>query len=247
MRSKFFANNNNFCCMGSAATTGAAALPAAEPKLKIHDATLFVRHVKLAPGVFNAINKSLQISNAVYPIKRRSAVTFNLAAGQSHFPIDNIFMGTLPDQLIIALIDHGANNGDYLKNPLAFKNFGCNYLSVYFNNKQYPTVAYTPDYSSDTYEREYFDFHNELGLTTGMGVLDFNYSAFKSLVNLYIFNFNQDFSNTTSDYICLAREGSLRVDIKFENDLPRALKLLCIGRFDSNIEIDRNRNILIDY
>lgn len=247
MRFKFFPHNNSFCCMGSAATSGANALSATQPILKILDASLFVRHVQLAPGVFNAINKSLQISNAIYPIKRRSAVLFNLAAGQSHFPIDNVFLGNLPDQLLIVLVDHGANNGDYLKNPLAFKNYGCNYLSVTYNNKNYPIIPFTPDYSSDSYEREYFTFHNELGLTSGIGVLDITYNAYKAISNIYCLNFNQDFSNSNSDYICLAREGGIRIDIKFENDLRNALKLVCIGRFDNNIEIDKNRNVTIDY
>lgn len=247
MRFKFVAHNSQFCCMGSTATTGANALAATQPILKVIDASLFVRHVQLSPGVFNAINKSLQISNAVYPIKRRQAVLFNLAAGQSHFPIDNIFLGTLPDQMIIVLVDHGSNNGDYLKNPLAFKNYGLNYLSVTYNNKNYPAIPLTPDYASDNFEREYFTFHNELGLTSGIGVLDITYPAYKSYANIYCFNFNQDFSNTTTDYICLAREGGIRIDIKFAQDLAQALKVICIGRFDNNIGIDKNRNVSVDY
>ena len=230
--------------MGSAATQ---TLTRTEPKLKILSATLFVRHVQLSPAIFNAINKSLQISNIILPIKRRNTVTYNLSAGQSHFVLDNIYMGTLPDQLIFGLVEHSASNGDYSKDPLCFKSFDLNLISVFFNNKPYPGVPWRPDFTSNNYEREFFDFHNELGLTSGLGVLDITYNNYKSHFCLYAVNFNQDYSNTTTDYVCLSREGTIRIELKFDADLTSTLKLVCVGRLDSNIEIDRQRNIICDF
>ena len=244
IRYKFIAANNSFSTMGSAATPN---LAVTEPKLKILSATLFVRHVQLSPGVFNAINKSLQISNMIFPIKRRNTVTYNLTSGQSHFVLDNIFMGSLPDQLIFGFVEHSASNGDYTRDPLCFKSFNLNYISVFFNNKPYPSMPWTPNFTTDSYEREYFDFHNELGLTLGIGVLDLTYKNYKSHFCLFSVNFNQDYSNTTTDYVCLSREGTIRLELKFETDLTSALKLVCVGRIDSNIEIDKHRNILLDF
>lgn len=149
--------------------------------------------------------------------------------------------------MILGLVEHSASNGDYLKDPLCFKNFGLNYLCVYLNNKPFPALPWTPDFSNDSYEREYFDYFNEQCLTSGIGVSDITYKLFKSHYCLYVINFNQDFSNSISDYICLSREGNIRIEIKFSADLNTALKLICVGRIDSNIEIDKNRNVLIDY
>ena len=252
MRFNFIAANQLFSLMGSAAkaasvSAGTAALSATTPKLKILDASLFVRHIKLSPGVFNSINRQLQTSNVFYPIKRRNTILFNLSQGQSSFNIDNVFLGNLPDVLTIGLVDHDSNSGSYLLNPLAFKNFGLNHICVYLNNEPYPKIPYKPDYTSNTYEREYFDFHQEQGLTNGIGILDITYHLYKECSNLYFFNFNQDSSNSNKDYINLSREGTLRVEIKFDADLTSALKLVCFGRFNSNIELDRNRNVLTDY
>src|SRR5260370_13081442 len=53
-----------------AAVGGVAATPATQPKLELSDISLFVRKVKLSPNLLSAHAKALQISNAIYPIKR---------------------------------------------------------------------------------------------------------------------------------------------------------------------------------
>lgn len=248
IRYKFIAGNDSFNCMGSKAiTTTATTTPATTPKLKILKGSLFVRHIQLSPKIFTSINKTLQLSNVIFPIKRRSATLLNLSTAQSHFILDNVYLSPLPDQIIFGLVDHNAFNGDYELNPLAFKNNGLNYITVYYNNRPYPSVPYTPNYSNDSYEREFYDLFNEQGMTTGIGYLDITYKSFKTHSNLYALNFNSDFSNTLSEYICLSKEGNLRIELRFDSPLTKALKLIVIGRFDSNIEIDRNRNIIVDY
>ena len=250
MKLNFIYASDLFALMGSpavAAAAGAAAIEETKPKLKILDASLFVRHVKVTPGVFNAIQKGLQMSNSIYPIRRRNTVLFNLPPNQSFYTIDNIFMGQICDQLIIGLVEHDANIGNYQLNPLAFKNFDLNYLCIYVNGEPYPRVPYTPNYANNSYEREYYDFHNEQGLTNGLGILDASYTNFKEMVNFYCFNLNQDFSNSSDDCINLSKEGSIRVEVKFVNALNRPLKLICFGRFNNNIEIDRNRNVITDF
>ena len=187
------------------------------------------------------------MSNVIYPIKRKLIVVHSLPTGQASFNLDNIFMGNLPEQLIIGLVSHDAYNGSFTLNPLAFKNYGLNHLCVYLNGEQYPKVSYTPDYQNDNYEREFYDFHNEQGLTDGIGIMDMTYISYKAMTALYCFNFNADFSSSGKEYINLAKEGTLRIEIGFDTALTTALKLICFGRFDNNIEIDRNRNVITDY
>ena len=76
MQFNFIYSSDTFALMGSPLLAGVgdvAAISAPTPKLKIIDACLFVRHVKLSPPVFNAINKAIIGSNAIYPIKRRNS------------------------------------------------------------------------------------------------------------------------------------------------------------------------------
>jgi hypothetical protein len=250
LRFVFIRAKDYFALMGSRAKTASdtvSALAETSPKLKISDASLFVRQVKLSPAIMNAHARALQVSNAIYPIKRRFSALHNLAAGQAVFNLDNIIMGQMPEQLILGLVEHDAHLGNYFLNPVAFKHNDLNYLCVYLNGESYPRTAYTPDYSNDCYEREYYEFIHQQGLTNGVGIIDHSYKNFKEITNLYFFNFSQDFSNEDKNYINLSKEGTLRVELRFANSLAKALKLVCLAKFDISIEIDINRNIITDF
>src|SRR6266700_4166206 len=69
--------NPRFCVMGrpiqvadATATPVIPALDATEPKFQLLDISLFARKVKLSPNLLNAHARAIQISKAVYPIKR---------------------------------------------------------------------------------------------------------------------------------------------------------------------------------
>jgi hypothetical protein len=240
----FIRAKDSFCCMG---TKGLTATTDTNPKLSISDMGLFVRKVKIAPGVLSAHAKALQVTKAIYPIKRGDIKIFNLPANQSSFVLDNIYLGQMPNLLIVGFVDHKAINGDYHLNPFAFKNFNLNYLSVHINSESFPIKPYTPDYTNDNYEREYFELFHQLGYTNSIGIMGVTYKLFKECVNLYSFNFNADFSVGNEHYINIAKEGSLRVEVKFNKNLADAIKMICYSKFDNTIEIDSNRNVTIDY
>ena len=45
----------------------------------------------------------------------------------------------------------------------------------------------------------------------------------------------------------LAKDGGVRVDMKFANALPNTINVIAYAEFENIIEIDRNRNVLFDY
>jgi len=67
MKIKLFRSNDNFSLMG-----------AADAKLVVTHASLFVRKVKLSPSVFLAHAKALEDSTAKYPIKRVVCKSFQI-------------------------------------------------------------------------------------------------------------------------------------------------------------------------
>ena len=83
---------NDFVVMGRDAQL---ALGRTDPKFQLLDISLFVRKVKLSPTLLIAHAKALQISRAVYPIRRPIIKVVNLANGHSSFVIENIIMGTI--------------------------------------------------------------------------------------------------------------------------------------------------------
>ena len=45
----------------------------------------------------------------------------------------------------------------------------------------------------------------------------------------------------------LAKDGSVRLDLKFVVALPNTINVVAYAEFENVIEIDRNRNVIFDY
>lgn len=242
----FIRGKDAFNFLASVAVTGGAAQP--DPKLNIQDASIFVRKVKVAPALLSAHAKALQITSAKYPIKRVDVKVINLTSGQSTFVLDNVWMGAMPTRLIIGLVRHDAYNGTISLNPLAFSNYGLNYLAVNINGEVFPPRPYQPDFANDNYAREYFDFFNNLGATLGGTAPDVSYAEYKDRKCLFAFNFNADFENPKeNEYVNPAKDGFMNIELHFSTNLTNALKVICWAQFDNTIEIDNNRNVTTDW
>jgi hypothetical protein len=255
IRLVFTKAKDNFSLMGSAAQTADTtstppipALDATKPKLNIKDVCLFVRKVLVNSSVLNAHAKVLQTNTCKYPIKRVEIKTFSLSPSQSTFVIDNIFMGQLPSNLIIGICEHDSQLGEYTKNPLSFKNFGLNYLTCHMNGIMYPSIPYTPDYDKDLYARELVEFYSNIGQTNSEPLFKSSFANYKDGYNFYAFNFNSDQQITPiENFINIPKEGYLRLELHFKNNLANPLKVMCYGIFENMIEIDNNRKVTIDY
>ena len=241
--------SSQFCTMGMPAAV-APALAATTPKVILSEASLFVRKVKLTPNLLNAHAKALQLTKAVYPIKRSVVKIFNLPAGQSTYMLDNIFMGQMPSKVIIGFITNDAFSGSYILNPFKFENQNLTFLCLHMNGETYPKSPYEPDFRNnfEQYTREYYDLFLNLGSTKNLIQPPINYLNYPKGQCLFAFNFNSDFEHPNeNEYINIQKEGFLNIGCKFRVNLVGALKLICYAQFDNVIEIDENRNVTVDY
>lgn len=240
--------SNAFICMGSAAVTTSTAKDATKPKLILHDVVMYVRKCRVANSIALAHDRVLQTSRALYPIKRSLIKVINLSSGQNVFFIDNLHSGQMPLKLILGITTNTAFAGSYTLNPFKFSHHNLNYLVVNMNNIIYPKIPYQPNYDDDNYQREYYDFFLNIGATRNIDQPAISYKYYKECQALYAFNFNADFeTNDTSDWISVPKLGFLSIQLKFKSNLTEALKLICYLVFDNLIEIDNQRNVLINY
>ena len=216
------------------------------PQMKILDMCLYVEKVKFSPQLLNAHEKQLQTKRAVYPIKRPIIKVVNLPSGQSSFALDNVITGQLPYKIIMGLVSNKAYVGENNKDSLCFKNYNLNYLALNINGELYPKIPYQPDYDKKNYQREYFDFMRNIGALNSDFATQVDYVNYKTSLCLYAFNLSTS-CFYERDYIDIAREGFVNIEIKFKDNLTEALKLIVYAVFDNTIQIDEHRNISIDY
>ncbi|XP_023313450.1 uncharacterized protein F54H12.2-like [Trichogramma pretiosum] len=97
-------------------------------RIRIDEANLIVRKVKISPSVQLTHSKALMKTTAKYPITRVEVKAVTLQSGIHSQSIDNILLGTIPKRIIIGFVENKAYNGDKSLNPFNFKNFGIHFL-----------------------------------------------------------------------------------------------------------------------
>ncbi len=100
---------------------------------------------------------------------------------------ENIFLGTLPKSIILAMRENSAFSGAYDKNPFAFKHFNLEFLALYRDGVQIPSKPFQPEYENGSVVRDFLN---------GYTLYGFNLSP------------NEDCSN----HLSLTHSGNIRLE-----------------------------------
>ena len=107
-------------------------------KVSITHASLLVRKVKVNPDIALGHAKALEAENARYPLTRVETKVFSIPTGTMSYSTDNLFLGQLPQRIVIGLVDNDAYNGVPQRIHSTSKNMNLNYLSLTIDGQQIP-------------------------------------------------------------------------------------------------------------
>lgn len=215
-------------------------------RLEIIDANLFVRKVKINPSILIAHTKALAVSTAKYPITRVEIKTVTISRDIQSKTIDNLYLGQLPKRCIVGFVESAAFNGSIAHNPYNFQHFNHNYLALYVDSVQIPSKPLTPDYEKKLFTRSYHTLFSGSGVHFGDIGNNISLSEYPDGYCLAAFDLTPDLSCHDSHWNII-KSGSLRVEIRFSKPLEKTITAVIFSEFDNIIEIDRNRNVIIDY
>lgn len=123
-------SSNEFCLMSSVAN--------ANFKVKLIEANLKVRKVKVNPSVSLAHEAELKKGSAIYPIRRVECKNFVIPGGNPSVKKESVFGGYVPKSFVFGLVESAAFNGDFTKNPFNFKHFNMSSLTLTVNDEAIP-------------------------------------------------------------------------------------------------------------
>uniref|UniRef100_A0ABD2WI17 Uncharacterized protein n=1 Tax=Trichogramma kaykai TaxID=54128 RepID=A0ABD2WI17_9HYME len=216
-------------------------------RIRIDEANLIVRKVKISPSVQLTHAKALMKTTAKYPITRVEVKAVTLQSGIHSQSIDNILLGTIPKRIIIGFVENKAYNGDKSLNPFNFKHFGINFLCLYIDGVQIPSKPLTPDFSRN----EYVDAYHTLFSGTGIHFLDNgnNLSRLKypNGYCLFAFDLTPDLSANDLSHWNLIKHGSVRLDVRFAAALESTVNCIIYAEYENILEIDASRQVLVDF
>jgi hypothetical protein len=209
-------------------------------------AELYVRKVKVNPTILLGHAEGLLRSSAKYPITRVDIKQITLPAPIQNKTLDNIYISTLPKRCIIGMVRNSAFNGNYESNPFKFENFDLNYLSVFIDSVQIPSKPFTPDFANGNFIREYNSLFSGSGIHFSDNGNDISKHEYANGFTLFCFDTTPDLSSNNTNWN-VQKNGTLRIELRFANPLTESITIIVFSEFDSLIEIDRNRQIILDY
>ena len=214
-------------------------------KISMVSASLFVKKATVAPAVRLGHAQALLSATAKYPIDRVCVKKFSIPTGSRVVNQENLFLGTLPKSIVIAMVDNDAFTGAYNKNPFAFKHYDLEFLALYMDGQQFPAKPLQPQYLEGNAVREFYQLALASGRHLKNRAMLIDREDFLNGYTLYAFNLTPD--EECSQHLSLIRNGNIRLETRFRKALPNTINLIVYAIFDSIIEVSNRRQILIDY
>ncbi len=217
-------------------------------KVEIQDATLFVRKVNVADHVFLAQQQALLSTNAIYPLNHVVMKSYSIPAGNFVGPQDNIFLGQLPQEMVLAFVDNDAANGNFAKNPFNFKHMNISHMVVKYGGTQVPAKPLSLHFddalkSGGQYARIYHQFCAHTGkLFKDKGCMIERHD-FPRGYALFAFDFRPDFG--CRGHYSLQKTGAVQVEIQFREQLAQTITMIVYAAFDSYIELTHAREVIV--
>ena len=100
-------------------------------KIKLEEASLFIRKVQVLPSARLGIYKGLSTAAARYPIRRTEQRLFSISNNITSWAQENAVIGALPRRLTIGFLRTDAIHGSYQLNPFNFQHFSIIFFLLY--------------------------------------------------------------------------------------------------------------------
>jgi hypothetical protein len=208
---------------------------------------LWVTKVKLMPTVLLGQQAALALTKAQYGWTRVVMKNFTLNAGAVSYTIDNVSTGQLPKRMLFGYVDNEAFQGRYNKNPLSFNHNDLCSAAAYVSGRMFPSVAFAPDYQGGNWVREYHGLFDALGIRYGDRGFDISRKEYPNGYCIYGVDLTPNRGASDGSHVNLVKQGPLRLEVQFRVALAAAQTCVIYLEFDNLLEIDKDRNVYLDY
>ena len=104
---------------------------------------LLLKHVTLNAKTYMDLQKKRTSGKALvhYPVVRGDIRTFSIPLGSSRWEQDNLFLGRIPDEVVLVFMHSDAYNGNSENYTFAYERHGIKRISQSVNGEEYPYKA----------------------------------------------------------------------------------------------------------
>lgn len=217
-------------------------------EVHVLDASLLIRRSKISPGILLAHAKALAKTTAKYPLTRVEVKSISIHSGIHGETLDNVILGQIPKRIIIGFVDNRAFNGNRMFNPFNFYHYNINLLSLYVDGSQIPGKPLQLDFTNDSL---YVDAYHTLFSGTGIHFLNegncIPREGYSYGYCLFAFDLTPDLSANENTHWNLVKYGSVRIEVRFAEELKNTINCIVYAEYDNILEIDASRQVIVDY
>lgn len=214
-------------------------------KVKITEAKLLMRKVKLSAAVQLAHARALEESNAKYPIRRVECKSFTITAGLRNSSEENLFNGQLPKRIVLGFVSNNAYNGTYMTNPFNFQHFNVEQLGLTVDGQQIPGKPLQPNFDTNEYVQSYMSLFTGTGMSFKDDGNDISRDEYKAGYTLFAYDLTPDMEE--GGHVQLIKHGVISLNLKFRQALAHSINVIVYAEFENLVEIDKHRQIIFDF
>lgn len=210
---------------------------------KVLEATMYIKQLTINPNILMAHNAVLTKRNAVYHYKKVEIKTVTISSGSNSINLDNIIHGILPRRIIFGMVENAAYNGTKSLNPYNFQHFNMTDFILLVNGIPYPTQPLQMNFEDDHYARAYQTLFNGTGIHHDFRSHQIKKEDFKK--GFFLLAFDLDPDSYTDSCLSLLEQGTVRIEGRFARALSKTITCIVYAEYDTKLEIDKNRNIIL--
>ena len=236
LKLKLIRNQDDFSLLG-------ATDMANKYKIGVKNLKLAIRRIKIDKAVDLAIEAKLENSPAIYEVTQSKIKTFLVPTGTKTIDFPSILQGNLPRHVIFGFLGAKSFNGAIDANPFYFNHRNVNLFNLKINGSPVVPTPFTPDFAGDNYTREYRWFLDNVGIQHENETNGITRTEWMTNSCFWPFDLTPDLCN--GFHIHEGRQGNMDLSLSFSEETTENLHMLVYGSFNSAIQIDKFRNVIV--
>ena len=217
-------------------------------KIKILDAKLILKKEELDPSVQNIIHEKLAEKNWALHYPTTVGKIYNIAAGSFQFSASNIFLGKVPNTLLVFFVRAESFTGTYATNPFWMHPSDL-IKEIIITKDGMPLPNLKPSNIELNRGRglQLTDAYESLLDTLGIAGLVSKGLIFppSDLANgLFFYGANLHPDTENEDHLSPATTGNIDIQVKYSGALADVYEMIVLGEFDITTEITESRSCI---
>ena len=206
------------------------------------DITLHLCRLSLNPDIYASLEGERKLRKEVvkYPVVRDQILSFTFNGTTTVWQQDNLFLGKVPQRMVVGILDSTAFNGDKEKYPFAFQSKGVTSVRQFIEGEEYPYVTLELTGNTALKDRQgYYRFLEAAGAVPKHREFMVKPDEWGHNKNCTLFMWNNVPSgDADGPKLNPKQTGNVRLEIKFRAALNANITILEWGEFESVIYID---------